>query len=199
MKKWSAETAREHEMSCLTGNIAATFIRIGIAETETVKKAIDWLARVQFTDGGWKCPFWKAHIRDKHSCFMGTACAAEALALYTARTRSHQEALDRACEFLLMHRLFRADHHNFQVIKPGWLEIFYPWRVGYNLLRRLYILALAGRVDQRADEAINLLASKRRPDGFWLSESRGVGLEKKGEPSLWVTLKATETLWRIGI
>jgi hypothetical protein len=196
-KEWSAETARENEMSCLTGNVAATLIRIGLAGTETVSKALDWLAGVQFTDGGWKCPFWRAHLRDRHSCFMGTACAAEALALCPARTRPHQEALDRACEFLLMHRLFRADHHDFQVIKPRWLEISYPWRVDYNFLRGLYVLSLAGRVDERAGEAIQLLISKRRPDGFWASESRGVGLEKKGEPSLWTTLKATETLRRL--
>jgi len=51
----------------------------------------------------------------------------------------------------------------------------------------------------RVKRAAGFIQGLQEADGFWPSESRGVGLEKKGEPSLWVTLKATETLRRLGI
>jgi len=61
----------EHQYSCLTGNMAAALIRIGYGNDQRVKKALDWLVKIQNKDGGWLCPYWRAHIRDKHGCFYG--------------------------------------------------------------------------------------------------------------------------------
>jgi len=68
----------EHQYSCLTGNMAAALIRIGYADDKRVKKALEWLVKIQNQDGGWLCPYWRAHIRDKHGCFDGTICPLEA-------------------------------------------------------------------------------------------------------------------------
>ena len=64
----------ETQLTCLTGNMAAALIRLGYEDDFRVKKAIRWLVKVQNRDGGWLCPYWKAHARDKHACFMGTIC-----------------------------------------------------------------------------------------------------------------------------
>lgn len=34
--------------------------------------------------------------------------------------------IERGAEFLLTHRLFRADHHNLRVINPQWLKLSFP-------------------------------------------------------------------------
>jgi hypothetical protein len=46
-------------------------LRAGYLEDPRLSKALDWLLKVQNIDGGWLCPYWKAHVNDKHSCFMG--------------------------------------------------------------------------------------------------------------------------------
>ncbi len=63
---------REYELSCLTGNVAASLIRLGHEDDRRVTKALNWLVKVQNRDGGWLCPYWKPHVSDRHSCFMGT-------------------------------------------------------------------------------------------------------------------------------
>lgn len=61
---------REYELSCLTGNVAASLIKLGYGEDDRVRRALSWLVEVQNEDGGWLCPYWKAHVKDRHGCFM---------------------------------------------------------------------------------------------------------------------------------
>ena len=76
--EWASSLVFEHQYSCLTGNMAAALIRIGYLNDLRVKKALEWLVKIQNEDGGWLCPYWKAHIKDTHSCFFGTICPLEA-------------------------------------------------------------------------------------------------------------------------
>jgi len=57
--------------------VAAALIRIGYANDLRVRKALERLVRVQNKEGGWLCPYWKAHARDTHGCFYGTICPLE--------------------------------------------------------------------------------------------------------------------------
>lgn len=104
---WAQALVKEHEYSCLTGNVAAALIRLGYGKDPRVEKALDWLLSVQNDDGGWLCPCWKAHVKDKHGCFYGTICPLEALSEVpeAERTSEMKSAIQRAAEFLLMHRL----------------------------------------------------------------------------------------------
>ena len=110
---WAQEKIQEYEMACLTGNVAAALIKLGYASDGRVRKALKWLVKVQNEDGGWLCPYWKAHIRDKHGCFMGTITPLDAFSEMPKECRSSDMdvAIERGVEFLLMHRLFKADHH----------------------------------------------------------------------------------------
>jgi len=38
-----------------------------------------------------------------------------------------REAIRRGSEFLLVHRLFKADHHNYEIINKSWLKLNFPW------------------------------------------------------------------------
>ncbi len=196
-----ADNIRQGTLSCLTGNVVAALLRLGYGDDPRVGRAVGWLVRVQNADGGWLCPYWEAHIRDTHGCFYGTICPMEALAEIPEgmRTPAVENAAARGAEFLLMHRLYKADHHDFAVIKPHWLTLAFPWFYGYNILRGLWVLARLGHRDPRMDDALATLQAKRTPDGAWILENAPQGrmqanLEKKGQPSKWLTLMA---LWAV--
>lgn len=128
---------------------------------------MDWLASIQNADGGWLCPYWKAHIRDTHSCFYGTICALEALAEIPKdrRTAAVQDTVGRGAEFLLMHRLYRADHHDFQVINANWLRLAFPWFYGYDILRGLWVLTRLGILNERIGGRPGSVAGEAEPRG----------------------------------
>ncbi len=190
-----ANTIKEGELSCLTGNIATALIRLGYNDKH-VKDSLDWLIEVQNKDGGWLCPYWKAHIRDKHGCFMGTIPSLDALSHLppSMATTETEEAARKGAEFLLIHRLFKADHHGFNIINETWLRLGFP-SFFYDILRGLEVVTRLGYArDIRIDDALQILLSKRGSDGRWVLESTPSGrmhidLERKGEPSKWVTLR----------
>jgi len=45
--RWLQSFIVEHEYSCLTGNMVATLIRLGYEDDGRVKKALDWLVKIQ--------------------------------------------------------------------------------------------------------------------------------------------------------
>ena len=158
--------------------------------------------RVQNVDGGWLCPYWKAHVKDTHGCFYGTICPLEAFSEVpeSERPAVMKRAIERGAEFLLMHRLYRADHHRFKVINRQWLRFGFPWFYGYDTLRGLSVLIRLGYVnDDRVVDAVRLLIQKSRPDGRWLLDAALTGrmqanIEAVGKPSKWITLNALKVL-----
>jgi hypothetical protein len=196
-----ADLVHQMTLSCLTGNVVTALLRLGYGYDPRLWRAVDWLVSIQNADGGWLCPYWKAHVRDKHSCFYGAISALEAFAEIPEDKRppAVREAAARGAEFLLMHRLYRADHHDFRVINPGWLELAFPWFYRYHILRGLWVLIRLSYQDERMEGALTVLREKQTPEGKWILESTPYGrmqanLEKKGEPSRWLTLYA---LWVI--
>jgi hypothetical protein len=200
-ERFVADHVHQMTLSCLTGNVVAAFLRLGYGDDARLWRAVDWLVQIQNRDGGWLCPYWKAHVRDKHSCFYGTIAALEGFAETPESRRSAelQAAISKGAEFLLMHRLYRADHHGWHVINPGWLKLGFPLFYGYSILRGLWVLSRLGYRDERMDDALAVLKQKQTADGRWILESTPQGqmqtdLEKKGQPSKWLTLHALWTL-----
>lgn len=144
-KSSPVQLIHEYEMSCLTGNVAASLIRLGYGNDERVRKALEWLVEVQNRDGGWLCPYWKGHIGDKHSCFMGTIAPLETFSEISSGGMPPQTkaAVETGVEFLLMHRLFKADHHEFKVINNRWLNLTFPC-FSYDILRGLSVVTKLG-------------------------------------------------------
>ncbi len=195
----------ESQLSCLTGNMVAALVRMGYGGDSRVKKAVDWLVQIQNGDGGWLCPYWKAHVKDKHGCFMGTICSLEAFSEIPSdhMTERARATVSRGAEFLLMHCLFKADHHDFRTIKQVWLELSFPWFFSYNILRSLDVLTKLGYGgDPRIGDAVEIILKKRQKNGTWILENSPMGrmhanLEQKGESSKWITLIAMRTLKRL--
>ena len=204
-QEYAASIVHEHEYSCLTGNMAAALIRIGYKNDTRVQKALEWLVKIQNVDGGWLCPYWRAHIKDKHGCFFGTICPLEAFSVVNKEvlTPKMKETIEKGAQFLLMHRLFKADHHGLKIINKYWLTLSFPMFISHNILRGLDVLTKLGYVmDERLTDAVEALLQKRQKDGTWILESSPTGrmqanIEPKGKPSKWITLIALRTLKRL--
>jgi hypothetical protein len=203
--QWASSIIFEQQLSCLTGNMVAALIRLGYENDSRVNKAVKWLVEIQNKDGGWLCPYWRAHIKDKHGCFYGTICPLEAFSEIRQENQTDEmkKTIENAAEFLLMHRLFKADHHDYKVINQYWLKSSFPWFYGYNILRGLDVLTKLGYVkDERLNDAVEILLQKRQDNGTWVLENAPIGrmqtnIEAKGKPSKWITLIALRVLKRL--
>jgi hypothetical protein len=70
-----------------------------------------------------------------------------------------------------------------------------------DILEILGIMTRLGYKDERMQEAVDLVVKKQNDEGKWKLESTfngrfQVNIEKKGEPSKWITLNALRMLKR---
>ena len=157
------------------------------------------LAREQLEDGGWNCEAPKS----ARSSFHTTICVLEGLLEYERAAGPSPEiaaARRRGEEYLLERALFRRRSTG-EVANPELLELAYPPRYHYDVLRALHYFRDAGaRPDPRMGEAVKLVESRRQADGRWLLErtyDEGLAVpfgESVGEPSRWNTLRAMRVL-----
>jgi hypothetical protein len=157
------------------------------------------LVREQLGDGGWNCEAPKSG----RSSFHTTICVLEGLLEYERAVGSAPEITEtrrRGEEYLLARGLFRRRSTG-EVANPAFLELAFPPRYHYDVLRALdYFRAADASPDARVDDAVNVLQSRRQADGRWLldhayDEALAVSFgESVGEPSRWNTLRALRVL-----
>jgi hypothetical protein len=110
------------------------------------------------------------------------------------------EARRRAEEYLLDRALYRRKSTG-EVVEPSWLQLSFPVRWYYDVLRGLdYFRASGGPPDPRMAEAIAIVREKQQPDGTWLLENTHPGAvpfvleDGDGQPSRWNTLRGRRVL-----
>jgi hypothetical protein len=88
-----------------------------------------------------------------------------------------------------------------EIINKRWLLLSFPPRWFYDILRALDYFRISGiDPDSRMDEAVQVIAEKRRSDGTWPLQGRHPGKvhfemeEGSGRPSRWNTLRALRVL-----
>jgi len=136
---------------------------------------------------------------------MGTICALDGLLEYSERSRSRsvERAVGSACEFILMHRLYKADHHAWRIIKNDFTKLRAPWLVAYDILRGLSGVTRAGIVDdERLNDAVGLLRAKRNSNGRWPREVNWPSktyssFGRVGGEDKWITLNALLVLRKL--
>ena len=193
---------------CLSGNMVYSLIRLGYLDDPRVQAGIDWINTYQrFDDGdgalrGW--PYDKyVMCFGKHSCHMGAAKALKALAEIPSEKRDSKTkaTIENGAEYFLKHHIYKKSHDLCRVSKPGWLHFGFPLMYQTDVLEVLGVLAKLGYKDERMQEAVNLVISKQDAQGRWKLESTFNGrfqtnIERKGEPSKWITLNALKALKR---
>src|SRR5215510_4174179 len=183
---------------CINGQVGASGAYFG----QDIQRILDRLLNEQLPDGGWNC---EAENGSTRSSFNTTICVLEALLEYELAGGSSAEVTEarlRGQEYILERRLFHRlstgevierDREGSTVFTrfafPNW------WH--YDILRGLEYLRRADVTpDERVDEAIQLVESKRGDDGRWLLEVQYSGNmpiemdESEGLPSRWITLRA---------
>jgi hypothetical protein len=150
-----------------------SLLTLGIADAG-VERLVARLLETQWPDGGWNCD---QRASGRTSAFAETHLALRGLALY-ARVTGDDEARDaaaRAAEVFLSRRLFRRRGTG-EVTQPWHVELHFPCYWNYDILFGLKVMAEAGFLDDpRCEEALDLLDSKRLPDGGWPAEGRYYG------------------------
>lgn len=181
---------------CINGRVVALGTYFDLPVDDVVAR----LVTEQLEDGGWNCEAENGSVR---SSFATTINVLEGLLAHeraTGGTAASIAARRRGEEYLLERGLIRRKSTG-EIVDPAWLQFSYPTRWQYDVLRALdYFRAVGGVPDARLETGIELLRSKRQPDGMWLLENTHPGAvhfpleDGDGRPSRWNTLRALRVL-----
>jgi hypothetical protein len=214
-------TGRIH---CLQGNLAAALIALGWLGDPRLESALDRLARSVTGEGlapaedrqapnryyrsGNSGPGFACSANGHLPCAWGAVKAMLGLARVPSdrRTRSIENAIEHGLDFLLSHDPAVADYPMGYSTKPSqsWFRFGYP--IGYvtDVLQNLEVLtALGVGADPRLRPAVDLVLGQADASGRWALRYTYNGkmwadVERKREPSKWVTLRALRVLKRVG-
>jgi hypothetical protein len=151
-------------------------------------------------DGGWNCEQENGSTRGSFDTTINVLEGLLAHERATGRSTEVAAARRRGHDYLLDRNLLRRLSTG-ELIDPAYTRLFFPTRWHYDVLRGLDYLRNADVVpDERMDEAIELLRSKRDADGRWPIEFTYPGEvhfemeDGDGKPSRWSTLRAMRVL-----
>lgn len=183
---------------CFTGILTEALAKLGYGPDPRLAKAYDWLAQRQRLDGGFWCKSTGQPGMPRQyepSCAFGTLCVLSASVQHPQLKQSPMAR--KAAEFLLgcwdNRGKIRYAGHDSQVGR-GWEELKYPF-TDYRILKYLDTLTELEPTaqDSRIALMIDLLVSKRDPDGRFYAESihkvwSDFDFGQKAQPSRWITL-----------
>jgi hypothetical protein len=149
-------------------NTVWSSLRLGFTDTRT-EELVTRLMKWQWPDGGWNCD---KRPEVKISSFMETLIPLRALALYAKVSGDPkvQSAVERAANVFLKRHLYRRQADG-AVMDKHFVLLCYPYYWHYNILTSLIVMSEAGFLsDLRCKDALDLLESKRLPDGGFPAE-----------------------------
>jgi hypothetical protein len=152
---------------CINGRA----VTIGAYFGQDVQGIVDRLLTEQMADGGWNC---EQETGSTRGSFHATICVLEGLLEHERATGGTPEVTTvrlRGREYLLERRMLRRLSTG-EVIDPDWTRFSFPTDYFYDVLRGLEYLGSAGVTpDDRVDEAIDIVRSKRDAEGRWPLEN----------------------------
>ncbi|MFC1966872.1 nitrogen fixation protein NifH [Chloroflexota bacterium] len=205
---------------CMAGNLGAALIDLGWLGDQRLQAALEWLAQTIIGEGvadstsrdtnkryyksGTLAPLFACSVNVGLPCAWGAIKAMLALSRvpFSLRTQRMQAAIQQGIAFLLSHDPAVADYPFGMGNRPSssWFKFGYP--IGYitDVLQNLEVLAALGQAqDARLANALELMLGKQDDQGRWSLEytyngKTWVDIEKKGQSSKWVTLRALRVL-----
>lgn len=152
------------------GNALWYLLTLSLADDRTEQLA-ECLVKWQWPDGGWNCD---KNPKAAKSSFWESLIPLRALALDARLTgnRKSGRAAERASEVFLRRRLYKRLGDG-RIMNRDFLKLHYPCYWRYDILFGLKVMAEAGFVeDERCRDALDLLESKRLPDGGFPAEGK---------------------------
>lgn len=180
-------TRRSGIFPCTTGQSLPFLIYFGLAEDPRVEKACAFLLAALSRPGPLNCARYQ-----RQPCLWGAIAALDGLQAFPPhlqRNAPYKESVLALGETLL------SAAYDFEGEHKRWLTFAVPR--GWDLLRALLVLAGHGfGRDPRFAPLLDLVLAQRDRDGWWRcgSSSRTWPLEKRGQPSKWVTLDGLRLL-----
>jgi hypothetical protein len=180
---------------CINGRTVETGAHFGV----DVSSIVERLLVERLDDGGWNCEVENGSVR---SSFDTTINVLDGLLEFERSTGGSADVLAARRggeEYLLERGLFRRKSTG-EVADRAYLEFAFPYYWHYDALRALdYFRGSGAAPDPRMAEAVEIVRSKRQPDGRWLLDRVHPGrvhfdLERVGTPSRWNTLRALRVL-----
>jgi hypothetical protein len=180
---------------CINGRTIQAGAYFGVDVTGIVERVL----AERLADGGWNCEAENGSVR---SSFHTTIDVLDGLLALeqVGGSAAVAEARRSGEQYLLERRLFRRRSTG-EVVDPSFLDFAFPYYWRYDVLRGLDYFRHAGAAaDPRMSEAIDLVRSKRQPDGRWLLDRIHPGRvhfdleDGVGAPSRWNTLRALRVL-----
>jgi hypothetical protein len=181
---------------CINGRTIEAGAYFGVDVSAVVERVL----AERLDDGGWNCEAENGSVR---SSFHTTIDVLDGLLAYerAAGAPAAVRAARRSGEeYLLARRLFRRASTG-EVVDPAYLDFAFPYYWHYDVLRALdYFRGAGAGPDPRMAEAIEVVRSKRGPDGRWPLDRIHPGrvhldIEAPvGTPSRWNTLRALRVL-----
>ncbi len=194
---------------CLNGNLLRSMIAFGWLDDERVRRAIAWEASAITGDGHDRffvsttsAPGFACGVNGGEPCGWGAAKAMRGLAAIPPRRRTKQvrAAVETGIGFLLSVDPATAAYPTATSISSSWFKLGFPSGYVADVLQVGEVLADLGKAsDPRLVNTVDLVVSKQTPGGRWLNEYSYAGktwfdVDRRGEPSKWVTLRAMRFL-----
>jgi hypothetical protein len=197
---------------CLNGNLLRALIGFGRFDDERVRAAVEWAARAITGEGvsrwyasGTSGPGFACAANEGAPCAWGAVKEMSALARIPTRRRTAlvRRAIDAGISFLFSRDPAVADYPmGWGNTKPStsWLKPGFP--IGYvtDVLQNLEVLAELGHArDPRLGPALAWVEAGQNVQGRWVNRyayngKTWVDIERQGQPSKWVTLRACGVL-----
>jgi hypothetical protein len=181
---------------CINGRVIETGAYFGVDVSPVVARILG----ERLADGGWNCEAENGSVR---SSFDTTINVLDGLLEFERATGGSPEVLEARRsgeEYLLERGLFRRKSTG-EVVNPEYLEFAFPYYWHYDVLRALdYFRGSGATPDPRMAAAVEVVRSKRQPDGGWLLDRVHEGRvhfdldDGEGKPSRWNTLRALRVL-----
>jgi hypothetical protein len=198
---------------CLNGNMLYALQRLGFGDDPRVQRALGWLAVAvtgegdfQYLKSGTTGPCFACSANNAQPCAWGGNKVLRALTARPEdeRTPEMERAIQTGVDFLFSRDPVEADYPYTGRVSSTWLKFGFPLSYWSDVLETTAVLADLGRGDDpRLGNAIQFILEKQDEQGRWKLENTmnrmWVEIERKREPSKWVTLRVLRVLKRVGV
>jgi len=154
----------------MEGNAIYYLLSLGIADNRT-DELVKRLLMYQWQDGGWNCDKKPKAMK---SSFMESLIPLRAM-IYYAKMKKNSDAKNasiKASDIFLKRKLFKSQKKG-EIIKEDFITLHYPCYWHYDILFGLKVLAEGSFItDPRCKDALDLLESKKLPDGGFPAEKK---------------------------
>lgn len=199
---------------CDNGPLVHALIRLGLGDDQRVRAALEWQVQAiigrlpsnQYYKSTTAGPNFACGVNQGQPCGWGATKAMRALVALPndKRNPAVRQAIEVGTDFLLSHDLATANFPYTERISSAWFKFGFPLSYWSDILETTDVLVDCGYGnDSRLAEVFQLILGKQDEQGRWklensLNGKMWVDIERKGQPSKWITLRALRVLKRAG-